>query len=298
MSTFSAFGLTWRYSFLDALSGQWALPAASFDDASSILITEGDRLSADAEIEPGLQRAQDGTCLLSVPGIAQFCITSDRITVHALAQAESQAVQLFLFGSAMGVVLHLRGVFPLHGSTVCKPDGTAAVFCGHSRAGKSTTVAALGQRGLASVADDVSAIRLDEHGQAWVYPGLPRMKLWGNALKKLGLASGAQIRPGMDKYHVDLPVSREPVRLTSLYELQPQPGTTAVLLDPISGMQRVSTLLTHTYRPPYIKILGLQAQHMARVARLASQFQMARIRRPQSRDSIQEVVDLVLKDWA
>jgi hypothetical protein len=189
----------------------------------------------------------------------------------------------------------MHGLLPLHGSTVRLPDGTAAVFCGHSGAGKSTTVAALGQRGLACVADDVSAIRFDALGQPWVYPGLPRTKLWQDALSLLNLSQGAQIVEGIETYYVDMPVCTVPLRLTRFYELDVRRvGDVAVM--PLQGMGRVTALLTHTYRSMFLSQLGLQPGHMARVARLAPLLKMVRVIRPAGALTLEALVRLVLLD--
>jgi hypothetical protein len=264
------------------------------DSCPIVRLSEGTCLPGDTVLQPGLSCLADGGYVLGVPGIARYDIRPESVTVHSLEQADPQAVQLFLWGSAAGAVLHLHGMLPLHGSTVQLPNGTAAVFCGHSGAGKSTTVAALGRRGLSCLADDVSAIRLDESGQAWVYPGLPRTKLWGNALSLLDMAQGQQIREGVDKYYVDMPVCVEPLRLTRLYELDVKQGAGLTVL-PIVGMGRVTTLLSQTYRPLFVDTLGLQAAHMARVARLAPQLKMVRISRPRNDITLHEIADLVMR---
>jgi len=295
---FSSFGLVWR---LTATTARWvpAMSSAQVGGASCpvVHIVEGEELLAHTPIEAGLFAAVQDAFVLGVPGVARYDITPEVITVHAIKGGDPEAVKLFLWGSAVGAVLHLIGMWPLHGSTVRLPDGTAAMFCGHSGAGKSTTVAALGQGGLACVADDVSAIQFDAQGQAWVYPGLPRTKLWGHALAQLGLPQGQPIREGIDKYYVDLPLCNAPVRLSKLYELDVKQGG-AIVESPIQGMARVTALLTHTYRPRFVATLGKQAAHMARAAHLARLLKMARITRPRGESTLPDIVEKVLKDCA
>lgn len=293
-----AFGLVWD---LDSRCAEWAAGLSAVPQHGQglpvIAVRRGENLPSDVVLSPGLSVAAQGGYVLGVPDIARYYITSDAVTVHVVERADPEAVQLFLWGSAAGTVLHLQGILPLHGSTVRLPDGTAAVFCGHSGAGKSTTVAALGLQGLACVADDVSAVQFDAQGQAWVQPGLPRAKLWGHALGLLDMPPGPQIRKGMDKYYLDMTVCAEPLPLKRLYELEVKQGG-QLALSPIEGMGRVSTLLTHTYRPLFVGTMGLQADHMARVARLAPQLKMARIARPRSESTLQALTDLVLRDCA
>lgn len=295
---FAAFGLLWRCDGGSATWGEIALPSAQVPTACGEVVIEAGALRpSDTDWVPGLTRLDQRQALLNIPGIAQFFISCDVITVHRLAGADPRAVQAYLLGSALGAVLHKRGILPLHGSAVRQPDGTAAVFCGESGAGKSTTLTALGQRGIACVADDVSAIQFDDHGQAWVYPGLARAKLWGNALAQLQVQPVQQIVPDMDKYYVDLPVCEEPLRLASLYELVTEQGG-MLRTETVTGMRRISTLLTHTYRPMFVSTLNLQATHMSHVTRLAPQLEMTRIVRPHGVPTLHDIVDLVMQGWA
>lgn len=297
MSLF-AFGLIWD---VDPRCPEWAVGLTNMrqqgDQMPVITVRKGENSSCDVEFQSGLSVSGPACCIFGVPNIARYDITPDSVTVHVMKQADPEAVQLFLWGSAAGAVLHLRGILLLHGSTVRLPEGTAAVFCGHSGAGKSTTVAALGLEGLASVSDDISAVHFDAHGQAWVQPGLPRVKLWGHALRLLDKPNGPQIRKGIDKYYLDMSASDEPLPLKQLYELVvQQEGPLAI--SPIVGVGRISTLLTHTYRPTFIAALGMQGEHMVRIARLAPLLKMGRISRPQGESTLKALTDLVLRDCA
>ena len=295
---FAAFGLMWRCDGGRATWGEIALPSSDVPvGAGEVVIEAGSLRSSDADWLSGLSYPERGQAVFSVPGVAQFFIRQDAITVHKLEGADPQTVQAYLLGWAVGGVLHMGGILPLHGSAVRQPDGGAAVICGDSGAGKSTTLTALAQRGVPCVADDVSAIQFDQQGQAWVYPGLARAKLWGHALAQLGLPPVHQILPDMDKYYVDLPVCSEPLRLSSLYELVTQQGGT-VRAESIAGTRRITTLLKHTYRPMFVSTLGLQADHMTRVNSLAPQLQMSRIVRPLNEPTLHDVVDLVMQGWA
>jgi hypothetical protein len=294
----SSFGLVWR---LEGDTAAWPLkmsPVCSVNETWPVIsVLQGAALPVHTHLNLGFSDVFEASCIVEAPGIGRYNITPRVVTIHPMEQADPQAVQLFMWGSVAGALLHLHGLLALHGSTVRLPDGTAAVFCGHSGAGKSTTVAALGKRGLACVADDLSAIRIDAQGQAWVYPGLPRVKLWSDALSLLNMTQGARIIEGIDKYYVDMAVCTEPLRLTRFYELDVRPGGDVAVL-PIEGMARVTALLTHTYRPLFVRQLGLMPAHMTLVARLAPLLKMARVTRPAGALTLQGLVDLVLRDFA
>ena len=70
-------------------------------------------------------------------------------------------VRLFLLGSAMGALLHQRGLLPLHTNAV-EVGGRAFAFMGKSGAGKSTLAAWFHDRGFRIVADDVCVVGFDD----------------------------------------------------------------------------------------------------------------------------------------
>lgn len=297
MRIFSAFGLNWASDELCTGSFEESANAVGRDSDTIVVLEKGETLSASTKLSLGLYAVSGDEYFLDIPEIARYRITAKSIFVSALSGADLKAVNVFLMGSAMGVVLLLRGIFPLHGSTVCKPDGTAAVFCGHSGAGKSTIVAALSQQGISLVSDDVSAIKFGADGLAWVYPGLPRTKLWGSTLTELGLKPGNQIRAGIDKYYVELPLVSEPLRLTDFYELSiKQSGR--VIADRIAGLRRIAALLEHRYRPSFVTTLGQQSAHMRFAASLAPQLQMTQISRPRNQRTLDDIIGIVKKNWA
>ena len=247
----------------------------------------------------GLSKVQESQYRLSIPSVADYVVMTDRIEIFPMQNADKAAVELYLFGSALGILLHLRGTLPIHGSTVLKPDGTAAIFCGVSGAGKSTLVAALSKIGFSCLADDVTAIQFDSDGNAWALPGLSRVKLWDDAIDKLGTISpGQQIRPGINKYYAEVPFCKQPLRVSSLYELAPiETGINNLQFDQIKGIERISTLLRNTYRPSYVPILEKQPQHMRQVKQLAPQLDMLRISRLGSKNTLSNIVDYLSKEW-
>lgn len=236
--------------------------------------------------------------LLQVPGVARFHVTAHRIVVSPEFGADDIAVRLYLFGSVMGALLHLRGVLPLHGSAVSLPDGRgAAIFTGTSSAGKSSLAAALSRRGYPLMADDIAAVdTLD--GRCVIYPGLARSKLWRESLDFLGFdrAGGSVVRPG--KYAFDLPVMQRTAAVTHVYELVSDDAG-GVAIAKVVGLQKLRLLDRQTFRRNYIAGFGRRGEHLQRLARLAGQIHAGRISRPpRGPISIDQIIDLVERDWA
>lgn len=257
---------------------------------------------AAAEAGTGVSfHADDGHFHLHMPEVARYVVDFDRIAVAPVAEADDRSVRAFLFGSAIGALLYRRGLTVLHGASVALPDGSAAVFCGHSGSGKSTLAAALAARGYVVLADDVTAVRVDGTGRAWCLPGLARTKLWRDALDTLGLSArasvGSRVLPHIDKHALAMSTGTQPVPLQRFYELQAADGAELAFAG-VTGMAKVTTLMSHAYRPEFVQAMGLQGALMRSAAALAPGLRMARIQRPRQAPTLDAIVAWLEQQWA
>lgn len=246
---------------------------------------------------------QRGVFELSVPDVSDFAITATRIDIHPAPGVATSAVRAYLLGSAIGALLHLRGRLVFHGSAVRLPGGSAAMFCGHSTAGKSTLTATLTQHGHAALADDLSAVEPDPAGRPLCLPGLARTKLWRDALDRLGWSGQAQtdarVMPNIDKYCLKVPTAQEPAPLSRIYEIRVDESSQAHLaMTPVVGVEKITAMLSHIYRPGYLQAMERQSHLLAAVAKLAPQVQMTRISRPRRGDTLAAIVDGLHLQWA
>lgn len=104
------------------------------------------------------------------------------ITVNSFTGIEENFLRALILGPAFGILLHQRGRLVLHASTV-NINGGAVAFMGFNGGGKSTTTAALNNKGYPLVCDDVSSVEFDKNGNPVVFPGFPRIKLWPESIK-------------------------------------------------------------------------------------------------------------------
>ena len=273
-------------------------PAADAPDGASVSIEWRDipaRLDHPTGQESWWQTTHDAY-LLHVPGVAGFHVTAGTIAVQPEGGADDAAVRLYLFGSVMGALLHLRDRLPLHGSAVHLPrQDAAAIFTGMSTAGKSTLAAALAGRGYRLMADDIAA--LDPHPDGiLLQPGLAQSKLWRRALEFLALDAdeGRLVRP--DKYALRMPVAPSPARVAFVYELQ---LGDAVTRTEIVGMEKLRLLDRQTFRRNYVPGFGRSGAHLQRLAALARQVRACRITRPHGETmTVDAIIDLLERDWA
>ena len=240
--------------------------------ASAIILPElnpGDPSApVDLEIELGTIPSDHSnqSHVLTIDGVARYFVRDGAmITVEPAACANDQNIRLFLLGTAMGIVLHQRGMMPLHANAI-EIDGSAVAFMGPSGYGKSTLADWFTQQGFRMVADDVCAIRLED-GVPMVEPGIPRLRLWEDALiARGGSADGLSLSfsgdPAYRKYDFPLPDgagidARLPLAVIYLLDRGP-----VLCLSPLTGIAAAQALFAHTYRGEYVRGAGKPQEHM------------------------------------
>ncbi|MEO6247745.1 MAG: hypothetical protein ABIO85_04080 [Sphingomicrobium sp.] len=128
------------------------------------------------------------------------------IEIVAPPERGDNDIRVWLLGTVMATLLHQRGYFPLHANAVMLASGGAAAFSGGSGAGKSTMATFLDREGIRVLGDDLCAIRFEADGRPVIYPGIPRLKLWGETLTLFERGTDGLERVASDllKYHVPL----------------------------------------------------------------------------------------------
>lgn len=257
------FGLT--------LDSELALPGllpASPDDPTDVIIRR-----AEGQELPNLD----------IPEVGGFTVRDGReILVHAGPEVPESNVRLYLLGSAMGMLLHQRGLLPLHANAV-EVDGRAIAVAGVSGAGKSTLAAWFHDRGHRLIGDDVCVVR-DEGEQVIAFPGVPRLRLWGEAIDVTG-----RDRQGLERAYIgehydkwDVPVgsaviAAEGLPLRAIYILE---DAGEIAIEPLTGAAAAEALFAHTYRGRYVEGTGTAEQHWRSVMALLKRVPVYRLRRP------------------
>ncbi|NJC06133.1 hypothetical protein GGQ97_001926 [Sphingomonas kaistensis] len=246
---------------------------------------------------PGLVAAPEGSAVdvticrgsvgaeadLVIPEAGSFVVRAGReIIVDALPGIPERNVRLFLLGSAMGLLLHQRGLFPLHANAVAL-DGRAIAVAGATGAGKSTLAAWFSRQGLGLVGDDVIALKPTGEGMV-ALPGPPRVRLWRQSLDTFGLGSEglepSYVDPGFDKWDLPVPLSdheADELPLGCIYVLSDGPG---IAIHRLGGAAAAGALFDHTYRGAYVEQVGGAAGHWQAVARIAASVPVFSLERP------------------
>lgn len=221
----------------------------------------------------GLYVGGDGA-VLNIADVGRFLIANGKeIIVAPQAKASPRNVELFLLGSAFAAILHHRHLLPLHANAI-ELDGRAIAFMGHSGAGKSTLAAWFADRGFRVLSDDVCVIDFDRTGIAYASAGIPRLRLWKDALNIKGISEEGLLRSfdGQDKFDLPIPSSgdQKPIRLEALYVLGRTDKVQAgPIIKPIRGTDAVEAISVNTYRGAYIPMIGNSFTHIKECIALA-----------------------------
>lgn len=219
------------------------------------------------------------------------------ILVHPLPGASPEEIRLFLLGTAFGILLHQRGLLPLHASAIKRGRGAIA-FCGPSGAGKSTLAAALHRHGYDLLCDDIGVVVPDPVGPPLFYPGFPRVKLWRDALKHFDLDPHGLARDWVraEKYHLHLTDSfhRRPLPLQQIHFLERSRSGEPASVVPLEGVRGIPLLVANTYRAGQVRRMGDFHAHFQRCAQIAESVSLYRYARPWALDRLGESVDLLI----
>jgi len=219
----------------------------------------------------GLEVAGD-EAMLTIAQTARYLVRDGReILVEPAPGGSPRNLRLFLLGSALGILCHQRGLLTLHANGVVAGD-RAFAFAGPSGAGKSSLAAYFAGAGYEILGDDVCAINFAEDGRPFAWPGLPRLKLWGDTLEAFAQERGT-LEPaieGLDKYHVPLAEQARPrpISFRRLYVLSRAQAGAQTAIRRLRGREAMDAVLAQTYRGQYLAPLGLSAEHFRRCAML------------------------------
>jgi hypothetical protein len=240
---------------------------------------------------PGLQ-VQGAALLLTVPEVGRYRIEAGRkIIVDAEANVADRNLRLFLLGSAFGALLHQRGLLPLHANAV-EVDGRAVAFMGESGAGKSTLAAWFHDRGHRVVADDVCVIRFDGD-TAIAQPGLPRLRLWDEALEATGRNAADFMRSYIgdetfNKYDVPIGVQTAADREIPLAAAYVLDRGERMAVRPLQGIDAAEAVFAHTYRGGFISAAKSEQSHWDACVRLVRDTPLFHVSRVWGLDQLDE----------
>jgi len=252
------------------------LPAGAIGSSADpdVVVRLGDVPPIENPIEYLRHQIQFGSGWIAIDPMdqARFLIREGReIILSPRPGASENGARIFLLGSVFGAICHQRGLLPLHANAV-ELNGRAYVFCGESGAGKSTLAAYFQQQGFRLLCDDLCVVGFDAAGRPLAWPGVPRLKLWGDALSGLGKTAQGLVSIGwdLDKYHVPIEsyAGDGAYPLANIYRIGYATEVRPAAITRLAGIEATNAIFANTFRRRFADLLGNSAQYLGQVRHL------------------------------
>lgn len=237
----------------------------------------------------------DAFLLRTTSGFGYFYRKGEGLVIERPTDADPNEEMAWLNSSVYSAVACINGFKPIHASAVAW-SGQVFAFTGAPGAGKSTLVAALGDRGLPMFCDDT--LVLDLSGDRVVcLPGHKRLKLTADSIRLTAVRQQERVSSMVDKYYA-FPSSGEvaiPLPLGQLVFLE---RGEEIAIEPLQGSERLRRL----GESHYTEELFERANQLDRAkvfqgrAQLARQVAMSRFVRPWELDRVADSAD-VMAGW-
>ena len=206
----------------------------------------------------------------------------------------------YLFGPVLGLVLHLRGVLPLHASAV-SIDGHAIALMGPAGAGKSTTAAGFARLGYRVITDDVVALA-ERGGHFVIPPGYPRVNLWAESVRALFGAEDILplISSTWDKRFMPLnqesQFEKSSRPLGAVYVLRKrEPGLATPAIEELTPTEAFMGLLGNTYMS-HLPDRNIFRREFEVLGRIVSQVPIRCVRPPADLNSLSSLCQAIAAD--
>lgn len=240
--------------------------------------------------KPHFQMHADGTCILRTPQGIRFLFDNGRaLWVEVPEGLDRRLVQSWLVGPGLGILLHQRGLPPLHSCAVTLGECAVAI-AGDSGAGKSTTARALMRRGHRLLAEDQAVI---DPAARRIWPGAPGLRLWAEAAGVFGdpMTEEMRVEAGEDKFTI---------APGSLFDPQPRPLTVLFILSSDHAVERpvaerlgtaaaMASLHRHVYRLRLATFMGAASVIFHWAAALAAGVPVFALSRPRDLSRLDEL---------
>jgi hypothetical protein len=293
--TYHAYGLTIRVPFpCPALTPPDRCSGA---DVVDVVVREGPvprRLHSPLASEAWWDAAPGSFLLRGGRRAGRFLVAADTVTFERNPGCEDAVLARWLTDRVLAALLRQRGLLVLHANAVAAPGG-AIVIGGESGAGKSTTLAALLDRGCRMLSDDVTALRPGgEPGSVEVVPGAAQTHLAQDAAGSLGYpVDPAQLQPWR-RMKAAIPtwhgMASRAGRLRALYVLR-RSAADDVVVTQVGGGDKFRVLQECLYGPAFADDYPALFPLMSTVVATTA---FHRLDRPEQRWSVGEVAGAIL----
>lgn len=226
--------------------------------------------------------------------ISFYVYNGKKIIIEASPKSDKNDIRAFLLSTVIGILLHQRGVLPIHSSGI-EYNKKAVLFAGNPGAGKSTLAVALNKKyNFKIISDDITICKIYSNKPLF-YSSFPSAKLWLDSLNMLEIANDKLplIRKDLLKYrynvindYVQKAFAPSFIFYIDVYE------KSEVSLNEITGIEKFNFLINNVFRNKMVKVIYAKKQFKISTL-LANSVKCYIIKRPKETDSVNSLCELV-----
>ncbi len=228
------------------------------------------------------------------PWASFYVCNGDKIIIEPEQDSDERDVRVFLISSVIAILLHQRGLLPLHASGI-KVNNKAVLFSANSGIGKSTISLALNRKyGYPLIADDITVIS-EKEGRPIVHSSFPSAKLWQESVDLLGISNeGLQyIRKDVFKYRYDnRPDFFNGILDPLIVFVLENTDDEIVEINEVKGIEKFNVLRAHIFRLRMVNEL-YASEHFKLISNLLNGAKCYKILRPKNGNSLDELCSVV-----
>lgn len=206
-------------------------------------------------------------------------------------------IKPYVISHAMAFILYMKNIITLHGATVGDEESAITVI-GNSGSGKSTISTGLLKRGYKLIADDVSAIKLED-GVPYVQIAVPHQKFCRDTALKEGykLEEIECINEVRDKYRVRLGSDKMcsgARKLKGIFEIIPNRKDNTFKIEQAEGLELLKLISSNMFSQYlFNNNSGLSVEMFQATLQIAKEVPIYRIYRPLDQDTVEQILDFI-----
>lgn len=248
----------------------------------------------------------DSSDIIRFAGIADFCLSRERIVCNLLDLTYYDQVEILLLGTVLAFWLERQKVPVLHASAVVVEE-RAVAFLASNTGGKSSLAAGLMQLGYPLLTDDILPVAFD--GDVfWGRPGYPQMRLWPDqAMHFLGQYNDLRrVHPVHAKRRIPIGPHglgtfcsmAQPLGCLYLPQRRdPKEGGPTVEITPVPPQEALIELMRYSFVARMIAAAGMQQQRFAYFGHLVQQVPLRRVSYPNGVEYLASIREKILEDF-
>ncbi len=235
-----------------------------------------------------LHRLEEGVGI-RLPKQADFLLQPRRVAYAMAPTGGRDDVEINFFGVALPLWLEMRSVSVFHASCVAL-GGRAMGLLADCGGGKTTLALELMERGFSLLSDDQLAVKV-EGSRAMALSAVPEIRLWPEQAKRYFGSewaegryrrvsnSGPKLRVPLGERVESFASSQR--ELVSLVLVERSATTKRVAIEELSAREALPYLLRFSALPLLCEAVGLGAERLDRLAGIAANLAVRRLRCPE-----------------